>query len=209
MRLLVLGGTGRVGRLVVSESVKRGHEITVLSRSPDASGRAGAHVRVMPGDALDSAAVSPAVAGQDAVAYVLGTASLRQTTLFSESTRILLGEMHRHAVRRLVCVTGVGAGDTRGHGGFWYDHVIYPLFTKRLYDDKDRQEVLIRQSGLAWTVVRPAPFRTHAPPGSLRAVTTTTNVTLRGVSRLEVATFLIDELEQNRYVRQAVFIGHE
>ena len=36
-----------------------------------------------------------------------------------------------------------------------------------------------------------------------------TNVTLRGVFRLEVATFLIDELEQNRYVRQAVFIGHE
>lgn len=194
---------------MVSESVKRGHEITVLSRSPDAVGRAGAHVRVISGDALDSAAVSPAVAGQDAVASVLGTASLRQTTLFSESTRILLGEMHRHAVRRLVCVTGVGAGDTRGHGGFWYDRVIYPLFTKRLYDDKDRQEVLIRQSGLDWTLVRPAPFRTHAPPGRLRAVTTTTNVTLWGVSRLEVATFLIDELEQNRYVRQAVFIGHE
>jgi hypothetical protein len=105
-------------------------------------------------------------------------------------------------------VTGVGAGETKGHGGFLYDRILYPLFTKGIYADKDVQEALIRNSGLEWTIVRPAPFRAHTPSGPLRAVTNVERVTLRKVSRLEVASFLLDELEQNRFVRQAVFIGH-
>jgi hypothetical protein len=63
-------------------------------------------------------------------------------------------------------------------------------------------------SGLDWTIVRPAPFRKRTPEGSLRAVTNVEGVTLTKISRLEVARFLLDELEQSRYLHQAVFIGH-
>jgi hypothetical protein len=82
------------------------------------------------------------------------------------------------------------------------------LFTKGIYADKDVQEALIRQSGLDWTIVRPAPFRTRTPSGPLRVATNPEGVTLTKISRLEVARFLLNELEQNRYVHQAVFIGH-
>jgi len=209
MRVLVLGATGDVGRLVAAEALKRDHELTVLIRSPQKLGELVARVRVVQGDALDPNAVSTAIAGQDAVIYVLGAGNVRQTTLFSESTRILLAEMERHAVHRLICVTGVGAGDTKGHGGFLYDHIFYPLFTQGIYADKDKQEDLIRHSRTDWTIVRPATFRTRKPPGPLRAVTRVDGVILRRISRVEVATFLVDELEQNDYVRQAVFVGHE
>jgi putative NADH-flavin reductase len=208
MRVLVLGATGSVGRLVVEEAVVRGHEVTVLARHADKLGALARRVRLVHGDALDVAAVSGAAAGQQAVLYALGAGNVRETTLFSESTRILLNAMAEAQVRRLIGVTGVGAGETKGHGGFLYDRILYPLFTKGVYADKDVQEALIRQSGLDWTIVRPASFRTRTPTGSLRVVTNVAGVTLRKVSRLEVATFLLDELEQNRYVRQAVFIGH-
>jgi hypothetical protein len=56
--------------------------------------------------------------------------------------------------------------------------------------------------------VRVASFRTRMPTGPLRAVTNVNGVMLRKVSRLEVATFLVDVLEQYRYVRQPVFRGH-
>ena len=64
--------------------------------------------------------------------------------------------MKHHGVRRLICITGIGAGDSRGHGGFVYGHIIYPFFTKQTYLDKDRPEALIRESGLEWVIVRPA-----------------------------------------------------
>jgi putative NADH-flavin reductase len=208
MNVLVLGATGNVGRLVVREALRRGHGVIVLVRRPERLGAVASRVRVAQGDALDARAVLRAVAGQGAVVYVLGAGNVRQTTVFAESTKILLKAMMHHGVRRLICVTGVGAGETKGHGGFLYDRILYPLFTKGIYADKDVQEGLMRQSDLDWTIVRPAPFCTRTPPGPLRTVTNVDGVTLMKISRLEVARFLLDELEQNRYVHQAVFIGH-
>ena len=51
--------------------------------------------------------------------------------------------------KRLIAVTGLGAGDSRGHGGLLYDAVVFPLLLKRVYDDKDVQEWIIKSSGLA------------------------------------------------------------
>jgi putative NADH-flavin reductase len=209
MEVLVLGATGGVGRLVVETALKRRHQVTALVRSPQKLGDLTSRITVLNGDALDGRAVERALSGQDAVIYALGAGNVRHTTLFSDSTRVLLTAMKRSSVRRLVCVTGVGAGETKGHGGFLYDRILYPLFTKAIYADKDRQESLIRESQTDWTIVRPAPFRTEKPAGPLRAVSDVADVTLRRISRLEVAEFLVDELEQNRYVRQSVFIGHE
>jgi putative NADH-flavin reductase len=209
MRILVLGATGSVGRLAVEELLKRGHQVTAIARSSQKLGDLASRIRVAEGDAVDPGAVETAVSGQDAIIYALGAGNVRHTTLFSDSTRVLLTAMNRHSVRRLICVTGVGAGETKGHGGFLYDRILFPLFTKGVYADKDIQETLIRQTDVEWTIVRPASFRKETPPGPLRAVTAVDDVTLRRISRSEVAQFLVDELEQNRYVRQCVFIGHE
>jgi len=208
VRVLVLGGTGRLGRLVVTDALARGHDVTVLARSTtDLADR----VTAVAGDALDPVAVSRAVEGQDAVIYAIGAHGMGATTLFSDSTRVLLDEMRRHGVDRLLCVTGVGVRPTRGHGGFLYDRIFFPLFTRRIYEDKDRQEALVRQSSVRWTLVRPASFRTRTPGGKLRVVAgdQLDGVTLVSIAVSEAAAFLVDELEQSRYVQQAVFLGHE
>jgi putative NADH-flavin reductase len=180
-------------------------------RSPEKLGDIASRIRVVQGDALDPDAVGAAVAGQDAVIYTLGTGPglVRHTTFFSNSTRVLLTAMSLHSVRRLICVTGVGAGETKGHGGFLYDRIFFPLFTKAIYADKDRQESLIRQSQTDSTIVRPAAFLKHRREETLRVVTNVEGVTLRRITREEVAQFLLDELEHNRYVHESVFIGHE
>ena len=209
MQLLVLGATGSVGRLVVQVALKHRHQVTALVRSPQKLGALTARITAIEGDALATDSIDRGVSRKDAVIYALGAGNVRHTTLFSDSTRVLLAAMTRHTVRRLICVTGVGAGETKGHGGFLYDRILYPLFTKGIYADKDTQEGLIRESQTDWTIVRPAPFRKDRPSGPLRVVTDVDAITLRRISRLEVAEFLVDELEQNRYVRQSVFIGHE
>ena len=208
MRILVLGASGSVGRLVVEQALNRRHEVTALLRSPEKLGDLAIRLRIVQGDALDARAVDEAVSGQGAVIYALGVGNVRRTTLFSDSTLVLLTAMTQHRVRRLICVTGVGAGETKGHGGFFYDRIVYPLFTKGIYADKDKQESLIRETDIDWTIVRPAPFRKDTPSGPLRVLTDVDDVTLRRISRLEVAEFLVAELEHPRYVRQSVFIGH-
>jgi putative NADH-flavin reductase len=201
--------------LVVADLARRGHAVTVLARDPRKAS-SGSPARIVEGDALDAAAVDRAVAGQDAVVYTLGpngpghtTLFSQSTQIFSQSTQILLPAMARHGVRRLVAITGVGAGETKGHGGFLYDRILYPLFTRKIYDDKDRQETLIRDSALDWTIVRPASFREKARvSGPLQAAVDVRGVTLRSIAPAEVATFVVDEIENARYMKQAPFIGH-
>ncbi len=67
--------------------------------------------------------------------------------------------------RRLVCITGMGAGDSKGHGGFVFDRIFNPLMLRNLYVDKDRQESLIRASDLDRIIIRPSVFNPSPPLG--------------------------------------------
>ena len=208
MKIVVLGATGSVGRLIVAEGLARGHHIAAFVRNPSKIKEQSPNLKVMVGNVLDDASLSRALEGQDAVAYSIGVRSPRATTLFSDSTRKLLGLMERQGVKRLVCITGVGAGETRGHGGFLYDCIGYPLITKKIYLDKDRQEEIIRRSPLEWTIVRPTVFREGRADSEFQVVTDVKGVVLRRISRQEVANFVLDELETGRFIHQTPFIGH-
>jgi putative NADH-flavin reductase len=127
MKVLVLGATGATGRLIVSKAVANGYEVVALVRSKaKAADLSGAEL--IEGDARDPAALARAIAGCDAVVSSLGTAMspFKEVTLLSTATRALVGVMAAQNVRRLVCITGLGAGDSRGHGGFFFDRLSCP-----------------------------------------------------------------------------------
>ena len=156
-KILVLGGTGGTGRLIVSQALERGQQVTALVRSPEkASDLKGAKLIV--GDVRDEKVLREALKDQDAVVSALGTPAspFREVTLLSTATRALVGSMKAEHVSRLVCITGMGAGDSSGHGGFLFDNVIFPLLLKKVYADKNRQETIVRDSGLDWILVRPS-----------------------------------------------------
>lgn len=206
---MVLGASGSVGRRILAHGVERGHAIRAQTRDAARLADAPAGVEVVAADPTDAAALRALVAGQQAVVIALGTAPAQRTTLFSDVTAKLIAAMQAEGVARLVAITGVGAGETRGHGGFLYDRIIYPLFTRQFYEDKDRQERLIRQSALDWVLVRPAPFKASAGTTPFQAVTDVKPDTrLRRITRDEVAIFVLDQLADDRYLRRAVFIGH-
>lgn len=209
MRLLVLGATGSVGRLVVAQGLARGHAVTAQTRDTARASALLPAARVIAADPTDAAALAPYCAGQEAVIFALGIDRGGPTTLFSDATRALLAAMAQAGVARLVAITGVGAGETRGHGGFLYDRIIFPLFTRHRYADKDRQEALIRASCTDWTILRPAPFAATpgaAPMQRVTAIAPTTRLTR--VTREEVAAFALDCAEQGLHRREAVFFGH-
>ncbi|WP_319797922.1 NAD(P)-dependent oxidoreductase [Nitrobacter sp.] len=208
MRLLVLGASGGVGTILLEQGVARGHHITAQTRNP-AKLVETAGISVIAGSPTDEAFLKQHVAGQDAVILAIGIDSTGKTTLFSESTRAVIAAMQAARVKRLVAITGIGAGETKGHGGWLYNRVIFPLFTRNRYADKDQQEALIERSGLDWTIVRPAPFTAQAGRGPWHVVTNIPEwLQLRSITRAEVARFILDCIEGGSYVRQKPFIGH-
>ena len=208
-RVLVLGASGGVGRELLSQGLALGLTISAQTRDATKLREFAEHVRVIEAHPLDHVAIDKATEGQDAVIFALGVDGLGHTTLLSQATELLIAAMHRARVRRLIAITGIGVGETRGHGGFLYDWVIFPLFTRKRYADKERQETMIEASGLDWTIVRPAPFSDKQPHSPLEVHTEVgPETSLRRITRTEVAKFVLDQLRSNEYVRRKPFIGH-
>ena len=200
----MLGGTRGVGRALVGHLTESGHLVTVLARDPVRMGMVSDALTVEEGDARDPAAVRNLAENQDAVCSCLGVRLGRGiVTLFSESIAQLL-EAVKGRDTRLLAITGVGAGDSRGHGGFFYDRIILPLVLKRIYEDKDRQERLLRASEANWTIIRPGVLTNGARTGEYRVLTELVGVTLGHISREDVAHFMRSELERPLHEREIV-----
>jgi len=208
VRLFVLGASGSVGSILLREATLRGHSITAQTRSADKLVKTAA-VNVVVGSPTDRSFLSRHMDGHDAVILCVGIDSIGGTTLFSETAKAVVTAMQASDVRRLVAITGIGAGETRGHGGWLYNWIIYPLFTRNRYADKDRQEMIIEAADLDWTIVRPAPFAKRTGVGPLQVFTEIPNgLQLRSITRAEVADFILESVETGTFIRQKPFIGH-
>jgi putative NADH-flavin reductase len=206
-KLLVLGATGGTGRLIISEALARGHEVTALVRSPEKAGDlTGA--RLIVGDVRDENALRHALRGQGAVVSALGTPAspCREVKLLSTATRALVSAMKAEQVSRLVCITGMGAGDSAGHGGFLFDRLIFPLLLKNVYADKDRQEAVVRDSGLDWVLVRPSVLNDKPGRGAIRPITDLSDFHGGSISRQDVATFVLDQLQADNWLHRSPLI---
>jgi putative NADH-flavin reductase len=206
MNILIIGATRGIGRRLVEQALARGHTVTALvRRDPNRLDIKDERLRALKGDILDAGSVEQAASGQDAVCCTIGIKPIeafKTVTVFSEGTKNMLDAMRKTGVRRLICITGIGAGDSRGHGGFLYDKLLLPLPFKKVYDDKDRQEALIRASDVDWVIVRPG-FLTNGPEtGEYRVLTDLEGVTAGKISRSDVAHFMLTELDSNKYLRQ-------
>jgi putative NADH-flavin reductase len=207
MKILILGATGPTGRELVTQAIALGHQVTAVARNPDSAGLPST-AKVVRADALDAASLSAAVAGQDAVISSLGTKLDRKpTTLLSQGTRNLVAAMQIAGVTRLICITGLGAGDSRGHGGFFYDSIFQPLLLKEVYKDKDRQETAVRESGLQWTLIRPGILKNGPPTGKFRALTDLTGITIGNITRADVAAFILAHLDDQSTYTQTINLG--
>jgi hypothetical protein len=80
--------------------------------------------------------------GCDAVVSSLGTGlrPFREVSPLTVATAALVTAMTRNGVRRLVCISALGIGDSRDHGGFVFDRLFLPLLLSHVYKDKDGQE---------------------------------------------------------------------
>ena len=127
--------------------------------------------------------------------------------LFSDSTRILVAAMEAKLINRLICVTGLGAGESRGKGNLLYNAVI-GLILVRAYDDKTLQERIIRNSTLDWVIARPGVLTNKARTGRYKVLTDPRDWRTGFISRANVADFLVKQIEGDAYLRQApVLIG--
>lgn len=197
MRVLIIGASKGVGLETARQAIDAGYDVRALARSASTMSLVGTRLEKVSGDALDSKAVASAVDGVDAVIMTLGIglSELSEPVhIFSEATRILLSAMQGQSVRRLICVTGFGAGDSQASISC-LQKIPFQVVFGRAYDDKTRQEELIRGSPLDWTIVRPGVLTPGGRSDRYKVLREPSQWRNGFISRSDLADFLVRQIE--------------
>lgn len=210
MRLVILGATGGIGRIVVEQAVKAGHEVTALVRDPSALSVAGAEVRRA--DVLDATELTPLLAGADAVVSALGVRPPVKgpVSLLASGASSALKAMEATGVTRYLMVSAAGAFRERADGPVT-KAVVKPLLNRVLrhsFDDTREAEKIVRASAVDWTIVRP-PRLTDTPRTGRYRIGGEDG--LKGsytVSRADVADFLLRSIGDRSTHRRAIVIAN-
>jgi len=207
--ILIIGATGGTGRQLLTKALERGYRVIALVRDPLGLRLEHPGLTVVRGDVLDADSVDRAMRGQQAVLCALGHKRyFGPTRILSEGTRNILRSMRAHGVRRLVCETSLGIGDSAGRMGLYYTLFVIPVILPFYYWDKTRQERLIAASELDWVVVRPGALSNAQGRGRYReGAGVGSYVWTVRISRADVADFMLGQLTSGTWLRTAVGIS--
>ena len=135
MKVIIFGATGTIGRHLAEQALIQGHQVTAFARKPLALKLDHRGLTRQAGDVLDQDAVADAVEGHDAVLIALGSG--RKGHVLSVGTGHVVDAMERRGVRRLVCQTTLGAGDSRALLNFFWKRIMFGLLLREVYADHD------------------------------------------------------------------------
>jgi putative NADH-flavin reductase len=205
MRVLIIGASKGIGLETTRQALDAGHDVRALARSATAIAISNPSLEKMRGNALKTEDVEAALVGVDVVIQTLGVGLgelLRPVHLFSDATRVLIQAMKIQGVKRLICVTGFGAGDSRASISC-LQRLPFQIVFGRAYDDKSLQEQLIKESELDWTIARPGVLTSGPRTGHYQILSEASQWRNGIISRADVAEFLVRQIGDQTYIRKA------
>ncbi len=207
IKVALIGGTGKSGKYLTQELLKRGYHIRLLHRHPADVVMPHPLLEVVQGDARDGVIISKLLSGCAAVMSTLGQPK-GEASIFSTATANILAAMQQHGINRYLVTTGlnVDAKDDEKTSatlaGTAYMKQHYPLTTT----DKQLEYDLLVRSNSDWTLIR-------LPLIEQTDERKTTVVNLHdcpgnSISATDLADFMIQQLNDTAYIRQAPFIAN-
>lgn len=208
MKLVIFGATGSTGRQIVEQALGQGHAVTALTRNPAALDIQHANLETIQGDVMNFTSVERAVRGQDAAICVLGGGKNLTGTVRSQGTQNIIQAMEKTGVRRLICQSTIGAGESWENLNFYWKYVMFGFILRNVLADHQRQEKAVKQSNLDWTIVRPGAFVEGELTGNYRHGFPSTEKTKLAISRADIADFILKQLTDNTYLTKTPALSY-
>lgn len=203
MKIAVVGATSRTGLHLVRHAIARGHEVTAFTRRPDVLG--GLRVaRVVHGEGTSADDLRAAVRGQDAVISIVAASERRPTRVASDVTRALVRAMKAESVGRLVVTSSRSISSTaRG----LFVAIVWWVF-RFAYVDLVREETIVEESGLDYTIVRGTRLTDARGTGRYH-VDDQADATggTHALSREDFALAILDAAEERTFLHKAIGVN--
>ena len=215
MKILVLGATGRTGKHIITEALKRGHKISAIARDPGKL--KDFNIDITQGTPYDYDTVEKALSGCDAVINTLNVsrktdnpwdALAAPEDLISKSAANAITAMEKNGIKRFVALGTIGAGRSWKSAPAMLKFFVSMSNLKYAFRDHGKQEELLEKSSLDYTVCR-APMLSNkinkrgvaaSPKGNKPASTV--------LSRNSAAEFFLNILENNQHIRETINLAN-
>jgi len=209
MKLIIFGSTGGTGLQIVTQALEQGHDVAAFARSPEKLNQRHEKFQVIQGNVLDFTSIERAIQGQDVVLCTLGMSFMDKSNLRANGTKNIIRAMEKTDVKRFICQSSDGVGDSKDTLPFLMKYLIVPLMLRRAFADHEIQENYIKESQLDWTIVRPAALTDGEHTGSYQHGYTGDNKTVTNkISRADTADFMLKQLADNNYLHKTPSISY-
>ena len=208
MKILVLGATGRTGRLIVEEAIKQGYELNVLVRDKNKISFGSKSIKVYQGTPVRQTDLANAMQGCDLVISALGIVRasdapwsklITAKNFISESIKNVIAEADHQNLKRLITVSAWGVGETKKEIPFWLRWLINHTNMGPVYSEHEAEEKLLANSNLNWTAVRPVALNDSKKIKTLKVSFNNSPKPSLYISRQTVAKFIVDIVKSDQY----------
>jgi putative NADH-flavin reductase len=213
MKVIIFGATGFSGQAILAEAIKQGNEVTVLVRDSSKVKINHNNLRIIEGNVLDSQKVAFVIQNQEAVIQCLGVGGKgdgKPTTFISDATKIIVDEMQKQNIKRLIALSNVGAGNSIAFQPWFFTKIILTYFMKWLkviIDDKNRMEPIIMNSNLNWTIVRCPNIVDKPAKGKYNATLDGKGLKL-SITLDDLSKFMVGQLKETTFNKQAPCVSN-
>ncbi|THB62775.1 MAG: SDR family oxidoreductase [Desulfovibrio sp.] len=209
MKIVIFGATGSTGRQLVAQALELGHDVTAFARNPEKVDQKHERLQVIKGNVLDPPSVEQAIQGQGAVLCSLGLPPWNKSNVRANGTKNIIRAMEKSGVKRLICQSSYGVGDSRDRLPFLMKYIIIPIMLRRAFEDHEMQENHIKESRLDWVIVRPVTLTDGEHTGSYQhgRAFNHRQVTFK-ISRADTADFMLKQLTDDSCLRKTPSISY-
>lgn len=209
-QLCVFGASGRTGSMLINIAADQGYSVTAFCRKESDRQYLPENTVCIVGDILNVDHVEQAVTGADAVVCAFGQREPYKEVFCAEATGKIIDSMKKHGVSRLLCITTAFAGDCSKNRSLFIRAMarLNRFLRAGAAGDRDEQERIVEESGLNWTIVKPAELiAENEKPRFVHGEDLLINAYSR-ISRYHLCNFMLDHLESDKYPRKKVVLRY-
>lgn len=215
MKILLLGATGRTGKLVIEEAIQRGHKISAIARDPEKL--KDYQIDITPGTPYEFETVEKAISGCEAVINTLNISRksdnpwarlVSPRDLISKSAANAVTAMMRTGISRYIALSTIGAGSSWKTSPLILKFIVSVSNLKYAFRDHGRQEEILKNSSVEYTVCRAPMLSAEINNTGAVAVKEGENLPKMVLSRNSAAEFFIKLIENKEHIREIVNLSN-
>jgi len=215
MKILLLGATGRTGKKIIEEAIKKGHKISAIARDPDKL--KGYDIEITRGTPYNYKTVEKAITGCEAVVNTLNVSRKSDNPwarlaapkdLISRSASNSIKAMEKMGIKRFVALSTIGAGRSWKTSPGILKFIVSISNLKVAFKDHGKQEEILERSAVDYTICRAPMLSSEINNTGAVATQEGKKPPSRVLSRNSAAEFFINIIEKNEHIRETISISN-